>query len=310
MKSLTRKHGDLLSHFDIIIEGNTAVDFNSTSFKQMLIDNHFVEANEGKIKGQLPVKHILGFCKTFKKFTKNLGSHLILKTNDLQNIIFTTTATDINVTSYRFYLFVPLLIPNTETQVMFNESFKNNCTITYDSWYTERKLSTDINELHFDIGSAQHVKSSKYLIASFQTADRIASPNKNNNIAIFDNVNVKKFFCEIDGYRYLKDVVLSNFPENDYLDQYRYLKLYYKQNVGEEIMNFFISYTDMKNKYPIQVIDLRHGVDHISHKKIQVFEEFNTGPANVKARIFVILIRHRHIEMISDGNKVMEIKLI
>ena len=44
---------------------------------------------------------------------------------------------------------------------MFNESIKNNYTTTYESWYTERKLSTDGNELQVDIGSAQHVNSPK-----------------------------------------------------------------------------------------------------------------------------------------------------
>ena len=66
----------------------------------------------------------------------------------------------------------------------------------------------------------------------------------------------------------------------------------------------------MKNKYPIQVIDLRHQVDLITPKKIQLFEDFNTDPANVKARLFVILIRHRQIEMISDGNKIIETEVI
>ena len=75
-------------------------------------------------------------------------------------------------------------------------------------------------------------------------------------------------------------------------------------------MNPFISYIDMKNKYPIQVIDLRHQVDLITPKKIQLFEDFNTDPANVKARLFVILIRHRQIEMISDGNKIIETEVI
>ena len=48
-----------------------------------------------------------------------------------------------------------MLIPNTETQVRFNESIENNSTVAYDSWYTERKLSTDGNELQVDIGSGQ-----------------------------------------------------------------------------------------------------------------------------------------------------------
>ena len=75
-------------------------------------------------------------------------------------------------------------------------------------------------------------------------------------------------------------------------------------------MNFFISYTGIKNKYPIQVIDLRHQVDQLTPKKNELFEEFNTDPANVNARLFVILIRRRQIELISDGNKVIEIKVL
>ena len=49
----------------------------------MLINNH-KEDNRGKIKGQLPLEHIFGFCKSFKKVTKNLGFHLKMKTIDLQ----------------------------------------------------------------------------------------------------------------------------------------------------------------------------------------------------------------------------------
>ena len=145
--------------------------------------------------------------------TKNLGFHLTFKTNDIQDILFNTLGHDINVTIISLYLFVPVLIPNTETQVTFNESNKNKKAIRYDSWYTERKLSTDGNELQVDIGSAQKIKSPKYLIGAFETVDTIGEHEKNNNVAVFDHGNVKKYFAEIDGYRYPKDAVLTNFPE-------------------------------------------------------------------------------------------------
>ena len=66
----------------------------------------------------------------------------------------------------------------------------------------------------------------------------------------------------------------------------------------------------MKNKYSFQVIDLRHQVDHESPKTIHLFEDFINDPANVNARLFVKLIRHRQIEMISDGNNITKIKII
>ena len=170
----------------------------------MPINNH-TEANRGKIEGHIPLEHMFGFCKSFKKITKNLGFHLTCKANDIQKVLYTTIANDINVTIITLHLFVLVLIPNTETEVMFNESIKNNYKITYDSWYSERKLSTDGNELQVDFGSVQQVNSPKYLVGAFQTADRIAANKKPNDIAIFDNVNVEKYFAEIDGCRYPED---------------------------------------------------------------------------------------------------------
>ena len=138
------------------------------------------------------MERIFGFCKTSRKITKNLGFHLKFKTANLQYNILKTIATDINVTINNLYVNVPILIPNTQTQVMFNESIMNNYTITFDSWYTERKISNDGRELQLDIGSAQHINSLKYLIGVFQTQNRIGVPNKANIIAIFDTSHATK----------------------------------------------------------------------------------------------------------------------
>ena len=60
-------------------------------------------------------------------------------------------------------------------------------------------------------------------------------------------------------------------------------------------------------KNPIEIIDLRQQPDHITPKKIQLFQEYGTDPDN--ARLFLVLIRHGEIEM-SDGNKLIEVKVI
>ena len=309
MRTLTSKDGDLLSQFDNINEGNGDDDFDSTPLKKMMINDHD-NPNKGKIKGQLALEHIFGFCKTFKKVTKNLGFHITFKTADLRGIIFTSIADDINVTINSLYLFVPFLIPNTETQLMFNESIQNNYRIFFDEWYTERRIVTD-QIYQVDIGSAQSVNSPKYLICAHQTENRSTPPDKQKKVSSFDHHNVKKYFVEIDGVRFPRDGVITDYDLNDYLDQYKDLKLFYKEYVGEPLLNPLISYTDMKNKYPIQVIDLRFQVDHITPKKIQLFEEYReVDPPNPpNARLYVILIRRREIEMISDGNKLIEVKV-
>ena len=64
----------------------------------------------------------------------------------------------------------------------------------------------------------------------------------------------------------------------------------------------------MKNFYSIKKIDLRFHVDLITPKKIHLFEEFSGRPD--KESLFVILIRHRQIEIISHVNKIIEVKLL
>ena len=99
MRLLTSKDSDLSSCFDKNGE-NALNDINV--LKRILINNHATPARKSKIKGQLALEHLFGFCKTFKKITKNLGFDITLKTGDLRDITFTTIATDINVTINSF----------------------------------------------------------------------------------------------------------------------------------------------------------------------------------------------------------------
>ena len=67
MRSVTSEDGDLLSHFDKFNDGDTNASINNTSLKEILIDNHTIPVNRGKINGQLLVEDVFGFCMTFKK---------------------------------------------------------------------------------------------------------------------------------------------------------------------------------------------------------------------------------------------------
>ena len=216
-------------------------------------------------------------------------------------------ADDINVTINNLYLYVPNLIPCVETQLMFNESTQNNYMISYDEYITERLVISDMTT-QLDIGSSQKVHSPKYLIGAHQTRARADTANKNNKIAISDHLNLKIYYVEIDSLRYPRDSVLVNYEQNDYIEQYKDLKIFFKEYVGEELMTPFISYPDMKTKYSIEVIDLRHQSNQRTPKKIQLIMEYDADPDN--ATFYLSLIRRREIEFISDGNKLIEVKVI
>ena len=86
----------------------------------------------------------------------------MLKTADSQDSIYKpmTDDDDINVTNNYLYLFIPKLKPSVETQLMFNEATQNNYKKSYDDYFTERQVKSDLLVQH-DIGSAQQMKSPK-----------------------------------------------------------------------------------------------------------------------------------------------------
>ena len=147
----------------------------------------------------------------------------MLKTADSQDIIYTSMTDDINVTINILYLFILNRTPSVEIQLMFNEATQKNLKKTYDEDFTEVRVISNFLVQH-DIGSAQQVNNPKCSISAHQKKDRTITPDKNNNIAIFDNPDLRKYYAEIDGQRYTRDVISINYTENDFIDQYRDLK--------------------------------------------------------------------------------------
>ena len=140
MKVISKKYADLLSQFGKIDENDVPVLEKSsdlppqiidTPHQKIIIDNDN-DPNKGKIKRYLDLEDIFGFCKTFKKVTKSVGFHLMFKTNNLHDIMFTSRADDIIVTIKSLYLHIPNLIPSVETPLRFDEATQNNYKVPFD----------------------------------------------------------------------------------------------------------------------------------------------------------------------------------
>ena len=95
---------------------------------------------------------------------------------------------------------------------MFNEATQNKYKISYDEWFTERRIISDtITQL--DVGSSQNVHSPEFLIGAHQTTDRIDGAISTKNVAIFDNLDLRKYYIEIDGQRYPRDSSLMSYEQ-------------------------------------------------------------------------------------------------
>ena len=136
-------------------------------------------------------------------------------------------------------MFVPQIIPSPETQYIINEAISKTFSLSYESWTTDRKPVDTAKEFRIDLSSASKTKSPLYLTAAHQKTQRpdFADPvdnlsNNRFNNAIFDLVEVRNYNSELDGTRFPKNPVMVNYEENNYLEQNKDLKLFYKEYVG------------------------------------------------------------------------------
>ena len=257
MKVISNKDGDLLSQFDNINGNDIPIlerlgDLPPQTRKapqQKMFTNNHTDGNK-KTKGYLYLEDIFRFCENFKKVIKYLGFHITFTTITLQNIIHTSMVDDINVTAKNLYLYVPNLIPFVETKLLFIKATQKIHKISYDECYTKRRVILDKIVQH-DIGSTQQVNSPQYFISGHQIPNRIDTPNKNNNILIFDNLDPRKNYVDIDGLRYTRNGVLKNYEKNDYKKQYKDLKFIFQRICWRRIAksSHFISKHENKLLY-------------------------------------------------------------
>ena len=88
---------------------------------------------------------------------------------------------------------------------MFNHSVNNSFTLSFDSWSTDRKTVDTQLEYQVDMDSAQNIISPEKLIVAYQPAVRIGTPYEAYNVAVFDNLNMRKYHVDIDDVRYPRD---------------------------------------------------------------------------------------------------------
>ena len=188
-----------------------------------------------KLKDNYHLNIFFGFCRTFKKITKHLGVHSTFKLADLQGIIYITLGDNVKVNFDKSFFYIPIFIPNAQIQLLFDDCFKSSFTLSFDSWSTDGKTVHTQLDYQVNIGSAQKINSPKCLIVAHQTAVRIGTPSEANIVLALDNLNVRNYHVDCDSVRYPRDDVSIDYNSNDYVDQYRDLKLFYKEYAGEEL---------------------------------------------------------------------------
>ena len=94
------------------------------------------------------------------------------------------------------------------------------------------------------------MKAPEYMISAYQTSLRTTTPDKKINIAILYNLDLRMYYIEIDGKRHPRDGISINYTENDYIDQYSILNVFFKKIYRRTIKKSSFIISRHENKIP------------------------------------------------------------
>ena len=119
---------------------------------------------------------------------------------------------DVIVTVSSLYLYIPGLVSSPEQQQSFNKTNKSSFTVSFGSWLIDRK---PVNSIGYRLGvrSASKINVSLNLMAVHQKTqhDKPPRPPNHFNEAVFDIVDVKRYFVEFEGIRYPKEPIETKY---------------------------------------------------------------------------------------------------
>ena len=136
---------------------------------------------------------------------------------------------------------MPTYISDEEPQFGYKESMTAFFDLTFDSRTTIRKTAQTVAQFQGDTGSTRNVNSPLNLNKAHQTITQ-ANPGADNTIInlSLDTMNFKTFSVQNDDNRQFAVKFETIFPENNFSDQYRDLKLLYQAGIGGALLKFLL----------------------------------------------------------------------
>ena len=288
-------------------DGST--DFKTkTSFN--VLHKHIVvnSTPNGTFSFLIPLKHILGFCKSYNKVLYGFKHELILnrKSNDHYAIIRTPGDPDTTEGGFiklsKFSWYIPHVKPNLakETQILNDIKNKVNYKVAYKRFSSEKQTVPGGKDWSWRLATSTLPDKPRFIIIGFQEV-------KNEKIDEWDNSkfnhgNLKNVYVNLDSRRYPAIDYDLDFRKNDFCRMFKEAISFNKKCFGiTDTVN--MTPFDYKDYYPIYVVDVSNQSDEIKGRvtDITIKMSFAKTPQNLEAT--AIIVTDRIVTFSSDGSK-------
>lgn len=261
----------------------------------------------------VPLKHLLGFCDDYDKVLYSIKQTLELSRGKNSAAIFhapgadatDTAALNGQVTLTKLTWRMPYVIPNLEYRNTLKQQVINKVRIpiSFRGMQCVSAAIPETTEHTWKLGVP--TKTPRWILVAFQTDRR---DNQLRNPALFDHVQVRNIYADINGRFYPNNGIKINFTQMKTSLAYKVLRdfkeEYYEIDARESSNQ--VTPLEFVDLFPIFVIDVRRYAaaeeDQPQAKALHIMLEF---AANVPAATlgYAVVISEKLLYLESDGSQ-------
>lgn len=248
----------------------------------------------------IPLKCIFDFFKGYRKVITGFQVRFEFERNNSKTMLYTNQNEEYKAIVESMSLKLPYVRFKNEANVIFNQEMLNE---RIEIKWNQHKLILSNTIPNHSSGSYAIPSTSDEVLSLFvvpQYSERNENYKKNN--LIFDNLDMKQCWLNVNGTKYPTDTYHMDFNSNEYEEVYR---AFLKEGLNTKTFETgsLVSHSDFKKLYPIICFDLSNHVDYTNLSNLNL--EFNWRLRNNtnKSFVFYFILKERKKCVINMKNQ-------
>lgn len=265
----------------------------------------------GCFEFHIPFNHIFGFAE-YKKVIYGMKQTLTLtRGNDTESLYRSGGVADgkVDITNVSWHMPQIQMTPEYLTGMRNLIEQKAVVPLAFRARTSEQTTLPQTQNFTWRLSVIGGVEKPRWIIIGFQT-NRINTQEQNP--AVFDNINLRNAYVNLNSERYPMSDIITNFDRNEYMKLYDMFDDFKKEYYGIDALvgGTQVNVASFKSLFPIIVFDVRKQSERLKMGVVDIQVKFEFGaavPADTTA--YAVMISDRFYKLSSDGKNMSVVSI-
>jgi len=270
----------------------------------------FSSVPKGSFTFTIPFSHIFGFSE-YNKLLYGVQQTLTLERNGDDNLALHRA--DDNALTGKVELsnitwYIPKYELNTAASVEMTQRAiaKIQLPLIFRARTCKRiEIPAGSTSFEWPLTMKTGLEKPRWVIVAFQTGRR----SQTETPAVFDNIGLTNAYVTLNGDKYPREEILTDFARNDYARLYKSFDDFKKDFYGydELVGGSQVSFPAFKTLFPIIVFDLTKQSEVIKTGAIDMRVTLNFADVAANTAAYALIISDRLFKVVSDGKSISQL---